>query len=136
MIVDYGFSESEFYEEGRCEGTLRCFSGHRADDDPFTGVGERDISAHVNFSRMAREAAELGLEVAGFVDQSHFLVGAGRVLLEEREGKSDAVFARQFQTLAHPGMMGRVFKVLGLGREIDVASEPLMGFAGARPLEL
>lgn len=134
LIVDYGFPEAEYFDRERRDGTLRCFREHRASDDPLAGAGEQDISAHVNFTRVVRTAHECGLELAGFTDQHHFLVGAGANVLREMEGRPDSRFVRQFQTLTHPGLMGRAFKVLGLERGLSIEVGPLKGFEHPEPV--
>jgi len=125
-IIDYGYSGEEFFAAHRREGTLRCYREHGATDDPFAGVGETDITAHVDFSRLAEWAGECGLRtVAGqtTVDQHDFLTRIAVDWLKELErgmvdgtpmSASDQARVRQFQTLTHPGMMGRVFKFLEL----------------------
>ena len=58
-------------------GTLRCHFRHRAHDDPFVNVGLQDITAWVDFTRVAEGADSAGLEVLGFATQAAFLIGAG-----------------------------------------------------------
>ncbi|MEM8954760.1 MAG: SAM-dependent methyltransferase [Verrucomicrobiota bacterium] len=111
LVIDYGFREEEYLSNNRVDGTLRCYSTHRAGDDPLASVGGQDITAHVNFTLLERAALAAGLGEMGLTDQHDFVVNAGRELLRAREGVADAAFAKQFQTLMHPGMMGRVFKV-------------------------
>ena len=125
-IIDYGHSGEEFFAPHRREGTLRCYREHRATDDPFAGPGETDITAPVDFSRLADWAGECGLRTMveqGTVDQHDFLTRIAVDWLKELErgtvdgtpmSASDQARVRQFQTLTHPGMMGRVFKVLEL----------------------
>lgn len=124
-IFDYGWEEDDYYAAHRHEGTLRCYREHRASDDPFEAVGETDITAHVNFSRLRDWAREAGLEptTAIVVDQHDFLTHAAVDWLKGIErstadgtpmSAADQARVRQFQTLTHPGMMGRVFKVLDL----------------------
>lgn len=125
-VFDYGWEENDYYAPHRHEGTLRCYREHRATDDPFAAVGKTDITAHVNFSRLRDWAHEAGLKAAAdtVVDQHDFLTHAAVGWLQEIErstmdgaplSESDQARVRQFQTLTHPGMMGRVFKVLELG---------------------
>jgi hypothetical protein len=58
-------------------------------------------------------------------DQHYFSPGAAVELLKGMEGKPDAGFGRQFQTLTHPGLMGRAFKVAVMARGVE-------GMAGLR----
>lgn len=127
-VIDYGHSAEEFFAPQRREGTLRCYRQQRATDDPFVGVGETDITAHVDFSRLAQWADECGLRATAAaaqatVDQHDFLTRVAVDWLKQVErgtldgtpmSASDQARVRQFQTLTHPGMMGRVFKVLEL----------------------
>ena len=44
-------------------------------DDPFATPGLQDISAWVDFTRVAEASREAGFELAGFTTQAHFLAG-------------------------------------------------------------
>ncbi len=129
FIIDYGFPREEYYARERIDGTLRCYQDHRASEDPFREVGARDITAHVDFTRLAEAAEANGWQIGGFTDQHHFLVGAAEDWLRAQEGQSgtSGKWQRQFQALTHPGMMGRSFKVLGLSRGLE-GEEKLRGF--------
>lgn len=117
-IVDYGYERPDYYAPERRNGTLRCYRGHRAGEDPFEAPGDQDLTAHVDFTRVEEAAARAGLRKRRFTDQHHFLVEAARSWLLSLEGRPpDAVAAkriRQFQTLAHPALMGRSFRVMEL----------------------
>lgn len=119
-IVDYGHERADYYLPQRRQGTLRCYRGHRAGDDPFAFPGEQDITAHVDFTRVELAARREGLERRRFTDQHRFLVEAARPWLLSLEGKAPgpatAKRLRQFQTLTHPSMMGQQFKVMELAR--------------------
>lgn len=119
-IIDYGFESADYFASHRSEGTWRCYRRHRATEDPFLHPGETDITAHVNFSQLRCEAESAGLEWVEYSDQHHFLTEAARPWLLEQEGcppdASMAARLRQFQTLTHPGMMGKQFKIARLAR--------------------
>ncbi|MCW5323542.1 class I SAM-dependent methyltransferase [Verminephrobacter aporrectodeae subsp. tuberculatae] len=123
FLLDYGFGASEYYHPQRHMGTLMCHRGHRADGDPLTQVGHKDISAHVNFSALALAAQQAGLHVLGYTTQAHFLINCG--LPEKMQHASIAERARA-APLIMEHEMGELFKVLALGA--GVAWEPL-GFA-------
>ncbi len=120
-IIDYGHERADYYRPDRTSGTLRCYRDHRAGDDPFAHPGAQDITAHVDFTRLEHAAVRAGLAKRSFADQHHFLVEAAKPwLLSLEGGPPDAAAAkrlRQFQTLAHPAMMGQRFQVLELARE-------------------
>lgn len=116
-VMDYGHREEDYYSPARREGTLRCYRDHRVSTDVFQGLGETDITADVNFSRLADFAKQAGLASAPLQDQHGFLTRAAKPWLLAMEaagttqGANERKLLRQFQTLTHPGMMGRAFKV-------------------------
>ncbi|HTU66611.1 MAG TPA: SAM-dependent methyltransferase [Steroidobacteraceae bacterium] len=133
LLIDYGLPRSQLYHPDRARGTLRCHFRHRAHDDPFVNVGLQDITAWVDFTRVAEAADSAGLEVLGFATQAAFLIGAGieSLLAAEMAGVADdtrgrAVLAGEARKLLLPGEMGEVFKVVALGRHFDA---PLAGFS-------
>ncbi len=113
FFLDYGFPESEYYHPQRHMGTVMCHQGHKADPDPLSGVGLKDITAHVNFTGIALAAQEAGLDVAGYTSQARFLINCG--LVERLEGASLAERA-QAQRLVNEHEMGELFKVIALTR--------------------
>jgi SAM-dependent MidA family methyltransferase len=115
LFVDYGFPEAEYYHPQRHEGTLMCHQGHRADADPLVDVGQKDITAHVNFSAIALAGQAAGLEVLGYGSQGRFLLEAG--LLEHLRDAGVAERANA-QKLVTEHEMGELFKVLAFGRGV------------------
>jgi SAM-dependent MidA family methyltransferase len=133
LLIDYGLPRAQLYHPDRSRGTLRCHFRHRAHDDPFVNVGLQDITAWVDFTRVAEAADSAGLDVLGFNTQAAFLIGAGMesLLATEMEiagedARRRAVLAGEARRLMLPGEMGEVFKVIALGRGFDA---PLAGFA-------
>ena len=118
LLFDYGLGRAEFYHPQRAAGTLRCHYRHRAHDDPFLCPGLQDISAWVDFTRLAEAASEAGLEVAGYCTQAAFLLGAGieADLPAEGDARSRAQLATEARQLLLPGEMGESFKALLLTR--------------------
>jgi SAM-dependent MidA family methyltransferase len=135
LVIDYGFPRSQLHAPWRTGGTLSCYRAHHRDDDPLEAPGEKDITAHVDFTALAQAGLTAGLDLAGFADQHHFMVGAGTSLLLEMEtspasARRDADF-REIKTLLHPETMGTQFKYLALARGIDLGT-PLAGFRHSR----
>jgi SAM-dependent MidA family methyltransferase len=130
LVVDYGFPQREYYHPQRASGTLMCHYRHRAHGDVFFHPGLQDITAHVDFSALARAAVDGGLEVLGYASQAQFLVNCGITGLLEREDAADAARyaprAAEAHKLLSPAEMGELFKVLAVGRGV---SRPLLGFA-------
>ena len=123
FLIDYGFPEREYYHPQRHMGTVMCHRLHRADPDPLSDVGHKDITAHVNFTGIALAAQEAGLQVLGYTSQAHFLINSG--LLEPLSTASwpERTMA---QKLITEHEMGELFKVIALG--VGEPWEP-MGFA-------
>ena len=127
LLMDYGYPRREYYHPDRRDGTLRCHFRHRRHDDPLELCGLQDITAHVDFTAIARAA---GLEVAGFTTQSEFLLACGLLDLVSGVDPQSAEFVRlttQIRRITLPGEMGEAAKVMALVRGID---EPLVGFSG------
>lgn len=137
LFIDYGFAGAEYYHPQRDQGTLRCHYRHRFHGDPFFLPGLQDITAHVDFSAMARAALSADAEVLGYTTQAHFLISCGLAVLVS-EGDPNRTLSRLKATsavhrLISPSEMGELFKALAFGRGVE---PPLLGFQSARPLSL
>jgi SAM-dependent MidA family methyltransferase len=112
LFIDYGFPEAEYYHPQRHRGTLMCHRLHLADDNPLEHLGEKDITAHVNFTGIALAAQDAGLDVLGYTSQARFLVNCGiQRLLDGADLKQQAMA----QKLLTEHEMGEIFKVIALG---------------------
>jgi SAM-dependent MidA family methyltransferase len=132
LAVDYGYSRNDFYAPERRSGTLQCHARHRLIRSPFTGIGEVDITAHVDWTSVAACGEKHGLGVTGFTDQHHFATGVVAALMPEQfDANADAGTRRALQTLLHPELLGTTFQFLALSRNVapDVR---LSGFKFAR----
>lgn len=131
LVVDYGYSREQLYAPHRNKGTFACFQHHRRDDLVLETPGEKDITAHVDFTSLAEHAKRIGLNWEGFTDQNHFMVGAGEPLLRSLEGRIAEPDARKtlraMQTLLHPESMGTQFHYLAFSKNAP-GSPPLRGF--------
>ncbi len=130
LLIDYGLPRHELYHPQRNRGTLRCHYRQRAHDDPFWWPGLSDITSHVDFTAIAEAGFGAGLDVLGYTSQANFLIncGIGEQLLERQQAGGETALraAGAVQMLLAPGEMGELFKVMALGRGIDV---PPLGFA-------
>lgn len=130
LVIDYGFPQREYYHPQRSMGTLMCHYRHRAHGDPFFYPGLQDITAHVDFSALARAAEGSGMKLLGYAGLAQFLVNCGITDVLGAEDALDiaryAPLAASAQTLLSPAEMGELFKVLAVGRGID---RSLLGFA-------
>jgi SAM-dependent MidA family methyltransferase len=128
LLCDYGLPRRHYYHPQRAGGTLRCHYRHRAHDDPYLNVGVQDITAWVDFTRVAEAALERGLTVAGFATQAAFLLGLGLEALVAAAASDleRTRLAGEARRLIMPEEMGEAFKVMALTRGCDMS---LDGFA-------
>jgi SAM-dependent MidA family methyltransferase len=132
LLFDYGLPRAHYYHPQRTEGTLRCHFKQRAHDDPFINVAVQDITAWVDFTRVAEAALAADLEVSGFATQAAFLLGTGieamsaAAIDQEADPIAQARLAGEARRLLLPGEMGESFKALALTRQLQA---PLRGFA-------
>ena len=113
FFIDYGFPEAEYYHPQRSGGTVMCHRAHRADTDPLAEVGEKDITAHVDFTGIALAAQDAGCDVLGYTSQARFLFNCGLLADLETANVPDRAMARR---LVDEHEMGELFKVLGFAR--------------------
>ncbi len=132
LAVDYGFSREELLAEHRSEGTFSCYHAHRRDTQPLVSPGEKDITAHVDFTALTEAAVAAGLKLLGETDQHHFMVGAAEDLMRALPSPPDAgaqKTLRALQTLMHPSTMGTQFHYLTFAKGV---TETTSGFRYAR----
>lgn len=124
LFIDYGFPAHEYYLPQRHQGTLYCHYRHHAHDDPFYLPGLQDITAHVDFTWIARQAQDAGLDILGYSNQAAFLLDSGITdcLLRTDPANSSAWLpqANALQRLISPAEMGELFKVLVLGKDCNL----------------
>jgi SAM-dependent MidA family methyltransferase len=118
FFIDYGFPEAEYYHPQRDGGTLMCHKAHQSDTDPLVDIGEKDITAHVNFTGIALAAQNAGLDVLGYTNQAHFLMNCG--VMKMLEG-ADLKTIANTQKLLTEHEMGELFKVIGFAKGCDPA---------------
>ena len=117
LAIDYGYLRTGLGE------TLQAVRGH-APTKPLANPGEADLTAHVDFSALARAAMGAGATVYGPVEQGDFLRRLGiearaarlkRDASAEQARTIDSALARLTGGNApgSPGM-GRLFKVLAV----------------------
>ena len=128
LLCDYGLPRRHYYHRERASGTLRCHFKQRAHADPYINVGVQDITAWVDFTRIAEAALAAGLTVSGFATQAAFLLATGLegLVAEAGDAAPRARLAGEARRLVLPEEMGEAFKFMALTRGYDA---PLCGFA-------
>jgi SAM-dependent MidA family methyltransferase len=123
LMIDYGFPQAEYYHPQRTQGTFMGHYRHHAHHDPFLYPGLSDLTAHVNFSGIARAGLEAGLSLLGYASQGRFLLNAGitEVLmrLDPRDAKTFLPASNAAQKLLSEAEMGELFKVIALGKKVS-----------------
>jgi SAM-dependent MidA family methyltransferase len=130
FVIDYGFPRHEYYHPQRAAGTLMCHHRHTAHGDVFARPSQEDITAHVDFSALARAARDAGLDLLGYATQAQFLVNCGITDVLGEANIDNALhyapLAAEANKLLSPAEMGELFKVLAVGRGVK---GPLLGFS-------
>jgi SAM-dependent MidA family methyltransferase len=77
LTLDYGASARRLYTGERPDGTLMAYARHHLSARPLARPGQQDLTAHVNFSALARVGAEAGLCVSRYTTQARLLRALG-----------------------------------------------------------
>jgi SAM-dependent MidA family methyltransferase len=110
LIIDYGYADSMALDSLQA---LR----HHAPADPFTAPGESDLTAHVDFTALARAAP--GLRIDGPVAQGVWLARLGiearAAQLQAGASLADAArISAALVRLTAPTQMGNLCKVMAI----------------------
>ena len=131
FLIDYGFPEAEYFHPQRHMGTLVCHHLHKMDDNPLAQVGDKDITAHVNFTGVALAAQDAGLDVLGYTTQGRFLINCGLATVLDALPHDAAGLAQRAMAakLVNEHEMGELFKVLAVAPPASSQGWLPMGFA-------
>ena len=77
LTIDYGHEARDLYSPARSGGTLRCYYDHVLEGNPYRRIGRQDITAHVDFTSLARSGEGSGLSTVGLTTQREFLHSLG-----------------------------------------------------------
>lgn len=118
-LIDYGYILAQKNTPARRKKTsIRCYKNHQVFDNPFAEIGNRDITADVDFTTIQNVAKALGFNNEYLVTQGKFVFQSGLIekitagrkdfqQVSESESK-----LRHLKQLIFPGAMGEVFNVL------------------------
>ena len=120
VLLDYGLPEVEYFLPTRRAGTLRRYYRHRMDDRVLEDLGDSDLTTHVNFTRLTREAERQGFILLDFIEQGRFLTQLAVLRLKSELPPPPPEWVRQFQTLTHPNQMGMSFHALLLSKDLPL----------------
>lgn len=112
LVIDYGHMERGFGD------TLQAVKDHQY-WPPLASPGRADITAHVDFEKLAQVAIENGVSAHGPVTQGRFLDRLGlplrvEALCKDLEEDRAAAIRSAAARIAAPNAMGEIFKVICL----------------------
>lgn len=122
LFADYGFAAPEYYDRSRTAGTLRTYSRHKAAEDPLESPGEKDITAHVDFTDLANAAKSLGYLPKVFSTQGSYLTRLATPMIMAG-GLGDPKSIAQFRSLTHPAHLGASFHAIELQKDGSIPPE-------------
>ena len=110
LAIDYG-------HEGGAGDTLQAVHAH-AYADPFARPGASDLTAHVDFTALAKAAEEGGARTFGPVAQGQWLIALGlsdrAAALTRAAPDRAAAIGAAYRRLTAPDEMGELFKVMAM----------------------
>jgi len=126
IIIDYGHEAGHLYSPAHADGTLTAFARHTMGGPESTAgaptwlqhPGERDITAHVDFTSVRAAAEAEGVQTLGFLDQTYFLMGILGANPANTANLANLPNRLALKTLLMPGGLGSTHKVLILGKSV------------------
>jgi SAM-dependent MidA family methyltransferase len=136
VTIDYGYPASVYYAPFRKEGTLTCYHEHRRGENVLADPGGHDITAHVDFTALARVGEKAGWQALALVDQQRFLTGIAHDEMSGSSAYSPPLMEQlpAWRTLTDPGFLGAKFQVLVQAKDVPGGLDGLR-FARAGGLE-
>jgi SAM-dependent MidA family methyltransferase len=135
ILIDYGHEARDLYSASHSQGTLTTFARHTSagpEKDDATAPawlqspGDRDITAHVDFTSVRAAAEDAGLQLLAFLDQTYFVLG----LLPSLSKPQSAIRNPQLKTLLMPGGLGSTHKVMIFGKGVGTPQLQCASFGG------
>jgi SAM-dependent MidA family methyltransferase len=113
IAIDYGYTQRELVRFP--QGTLMSYRRHLASPDVLDTPGERDITAHVNFTAMIEHAGERGFQVERFESLGQTLLDTGEADQFASALEAPGGTMQQLKTLLFG--MGESFRTLILKKD-------------------
>jgi SAM-dependent MidA family methyltransferase len=141
FCVDYGYSQQEYYRPNRIEGTLMGHKAHQVVENVLADVGLCDLTAHVDFTALAKAGIKYDLLPCSFITQGGWLAQSPMVQQAISELAQDGSL-ESVQALAHakrmllPFGMGETFKLLVQAKGKPTCPDYLKGLDRMRDLKL
>jgi len=87
VTADYGYTNEEWMDPLRAEGSLRGYYQHMMMNDVLQHPGEMDITTHIHFDYLIQKGKQVELQLLTKLRQDEFLLKAG--ILEDLENHYD-----------------------------------------------
>ncbi|MFJ7725362.1 class I SAM-dependent methyltransferase [Neobacillus sp. NPDC097160] len=87
VTADYGYSNEEWMDPRRAQGSLRGYYQHMMIHDVLQHPGEMDITTHIHFDYLIQKGEQVELQLLTKLRQDEFLLKAG--ILKELEDHFD-----------------------------------------------
>ena len=117
LTVDYGYTNEEWMDPGRRDGSLRGYYKHQQVNNVLERPGEMDMTSHVHFDPFIKMGNQEGLQFVNKWRQDEFLLTTG-ILDELQENYDPNPFSavskrnRAIRSLILPGGMSSSFHVV------------------------
>ncbi|WP_102274576.1 class I SAM-dependent methyltransferase [Cytobacillus massiliigabonensis] len=117
LTVDYGYTNEEWLEPARRNGSLRGYFKHQQINNILERPGEMDITSHIHIDAFIKIGNQLGLKHENTWRQDEFLLAAG-ILEELQENYDPNPFSdiskrnRAIRSLIIPGGISSSFHVI------------------------
>jgi len=114
LTIDYGYTTAQYYSPARRDGTLQCHYRHTTNYDPYSHIGQQDLTAHVDFTALERQGTLCGMKTLGFTQQALFLMalGLGDRLAANNSGNSGLTLS---DTMRRREALHLLINPMGLG---------------------
>lgn len=130
VTADYGYSNEEWVDPRRRNGSLRGFYQHKMIDNVLANPGEMDITTHIHFDYLIQKGRESKLELVTKLRQDEFLLKSG--ILKELEDHYDpnpfsevSKRNRAIRSLIMPGDISSFFHIVIQQKDLMIKSEDL-----------
>ncbi len=124
VTVDYGYTDSEWKEPGRSQGSLRGYSKHTMKTNLLAQPGEMDITSHVQWDPFIKIGKKYGLNLERFLRQDDFFLQIGILdLLKDHYDPNpfseQSKRNRAIRSLITPGGMSSHFQVVVQSKNVS-----------------
>lgn len=124
LSVDYGYTDLEWEEPGRSQGSLRGYSKHTMKTNLLDHPGEMDITSHVQWDPFIQIGKKYGLNLERFMRQDEFFLQIGILdLLKDHYDPNpfseQSKRNRAIRSLIIPGGMSSHFQVVVQSKNVS-----------------